>query len=254
MSASDWMKRPLNSIQLKYAAKDVEYLIDLVESIFDKLPSENKDWALQKCMELSKDDTYCKNPLYELLSNRELNKYNQQEIIFLLRITEWQLSLDEISKKEIFKPRLISDLLRTIGSGRETMLKDTRIKKSKIVNYIDDVIEMYQAKPTNKELTAYNSILLEKRDKIKRSNALNFIELLIHDRCNKRNIVPKIVISKKDLILMKNIKGYAEIFLEKSWRRNIVGDEIISLINKVDYVDIKYSMNKIEIKLLEEKW
>ncbi len=69
---TDWLRRPLTDDQLRYAASDVEYLLELTDILQAELDRENRsEWAMEEC---------------ELLKERPRNRRVPEEAI--LRIKE----------------------------------------------------------------------------------------------------------------------------------------------------------------------
>lgn len=251
-SASDWLKRPLSVEQLDYALTDVKYLDLLAEKISIILESKNrKRWALKKCKDLSKKDSYKTNDLDHLLSTREIDKFTLIEFTFLMRLMKWQNDTELISKSELFKKRYMSDLLRTVKHGKSCMLSDTRVAKTKIIEYLDDIINLYTSSITEIEKQDFNIIFRDSIEKRKRSNALEIIYLLINQKCILENIHTSTVITKSALKKMKNIKGYVDIFFNDEWKTKLIGEDLISLIRNVDKFDMEFDNNNIVIKFYQ---
>ncbi len=69
---TDWLRRPLTDDQLRYAASDVEYLLELTDTLQSQLDDEGRSqWAVEEC---------------ELLKDRPRNRRVPEEAI--LRIKE----------------------------------------------------------------------------------------------------------------------------------------------------------------------
>jgi ribonuclease D len=90
-SRTDWLKRPLSSKQLQYAAEDVLYLLPCYELLIDKLPAHKNAWvakeieqlALRKSAEIEPEDAYL------LLKNT--HKLNPLSLAVLQRLAAWRL-------------------------------------------------------------------------------------------------------------------------------------------------------------------
>ncbi len=244
-SVSDWLKRPLLKEQIEYAILDVKYLDVLCKSILSILKSKNrKEWALEKCKDLSNKDSYTENDLEQLLSIREITKMTIKEFTFFIRLMKWQKSTEYISKSELFKNRYMTDLLRTVKHGKECMLNDTRVVKTNITKHLDDVINFYESPVTKVEEQNYNTIFKDSIEKRKRSNSLEIIYLLINQKCIDQNIHTSTIITKKDLKKMKNIRDYVNIHFKEYWKIEILGEGLIDLIRRVDHFEYEIKDDK----------
>lgn len=90
-SRTDWLKRPLSSEQLQYAAEDVLFLLPCYELLVNKLPAHKNEWvaqeitqlSLRKAAELAPEDAY--------LLFKNIHKLNPLNLAVLQRLAAWRL-------------------------------------------------------------------------------------------------------------------------------------------------------------------
>ncbi len=250
-SATDWLYRPLTEEQINYVINDIKFLEPLLEKLITKLNEKDRlNWALEHCKILERRDFYFQNDLNKILSNREVSKLNLKEFSFILKLLRWQKTKKDIYENDLFQKLLITDLLRTLPSGRKAVIADTRIKKSKLYKFIQEVIYLYESKVPQNDINEYENTRIENKEY--RDNLIEFFYLTIKQICIEKNISINVILTRTDIKRIKNIKGYAEIVFAEQWKRDFIGNTLLRLILECDKISIDILKNGITIYLNEK--
>ncbi len=100
----DWSKRPLPPDMINYAAKDVEYLLQLSEILEQKLIQKNRlSWVEEECRLLSKvrPNTNHDAPLF--LNFRGAGKLKPRELAILEEVLIWRRETARKKDRPLFK-------------------------------------------------------------------------------------------------------------------------------------------------------
>jgi len=100
----DWSKRPLPQDMINYAAKDVQYLLQLSDLLIKKLTKKKRlSWVQEECQLLSKvrPNTAHDAPLF--LNFRGAGKLNSRELAILEEILVWRRGVARNKDRPLFK-------------------------------------------------------------------------------------------------------------------------------------------------------
>jgi ribonuclease D len=251
-AATNWIERPLSKSQLEYAAQDVIYLKKIADALMAELAQKNRlEWALNECRSLENKDRYSNHELKEILSRRELSKLSKQEFIFIIRLIKWQSSEKKVNESDIYKKRLISDLLRVLPAGKAALINDTRISKSRLAIYFDEIIDLYMQEPSSEETDMYEEIIPNGMAKEKRNNALDILYSVIDNICINNDISTRAILTKSDLTQIKNIREYVDYHFSSKYLIDFLGEGIVTLLKRIDDVVIVQEQSGVKIHFKE---
>jgi ribonuclease D len=217
-----------------------------------ELAQKNRlEWALNECRSLENKDRYSNHELKEILSRRELSKLSKQEFIFIIRLIKWQSSEKKVNESDIYKKRLISDLLRVLPAGKAALINDTRISKSRLAIYFDEIIDLYMQEPSSEETDMYEEIIPNGMAKEKRNNALDILYSVIDNICINNDISTRAILTKSDLTQIKNIREYVDYHFSSKYLIDFLGEGIVTLLKRIDDVVIVQEQSGVKIHFKE---
>jgi hypothetical protein len=185
------------------------------------------------------------------LSRRELSKLSKQEFIFIIRLIKWQSSEKKVNESDIYKKRLISDLLRVLPAGKAALINDTRISKSRLAIYFDEIIDLYMQEPSSEETDMYEEIIPNGMAKEKRNNALDILYSVIDNICINNDISTRAILTKSDLTQIKNIREYVDYHFSSKYLIDFLGEGIVTLLKRIDDVVIVQEQSGVKIHFKE---
>ena len=228
---TDWLKRPLTDDQLRYAASDVEYLLELTDILQGQLEEEGRSqWAIEEC---------------ELLKDRPRNRRVPEEAI--LRIKEAR-SL----KGQAFR------VATAVAAWREQRAADSNTPVRQVLSDLGVVAIAQQAPTTTQKLRglrgvegrhlkdgADSEILTAIQVGVRMSPAerqpprapelpkhlrpvVTLVTAWIAQLARDHRLDPALLATRADVeaLLKRDLDGR----LSKGWRQDLVGKPIASLV------------------------
>jgi ribonuclease D len=229
---SDWLKRPLDAKQLKYALQDVELLYKIYDLILKDLSNESKlEWALEEFASYEKIEDISGNE-EDILKKMLLYIDSREELAHLMNLVRIR---EEVAKK--------TDMNRNYIVSNESLIKcvKDRMIPNPISSQLDydkdiidkDIIFSSLGELNKKEISLVNKLFKLKniRNPIKNSTYFS-LKKLLSDISIERKISPQLIANSNDLLklslgIRKDIKILA------GWRKKIFGDKALEMIGKL---------------------
>lgn len=232
-SFTDWSRRPLSASQLDYAADDVVYLPRMYESMKAKLESKGRLHWLDRDFEDMVDPTkyevdererFRRLKRASSLSRRQLAA--AREVAAWRELTaqqrdiprKWVLTDEQIVEACKREPRTIDDLFMVRGMRDRLSTRDARTVVKLMVSALDSAPSSWPE--------------LDKGGKSEPNvdAQLDLMNALVRLRAKENGIAFPTLASHDDLT--KVARGYRNgIDLLKGWRRKIVGEELLALLD-----------------------
>ncbi len=228
---TDWAARPLSKQKISYALNDVLYLPQLWDSLLKKLQKQNRvDWVIQECMKWTTPEYYVSSPDKGAYNNKVIHQLDIQGKAFLLRIYRWRESEAKsrnLPREAIIPSKLISTIVKIMGSGKRTMKDDRRIPPKFFNRYWDILNELYQGRITEEEREALEKIPDRPSDDDHQNTLMDLLSLILKYRCQEQDISPILLLNRTDFNQMKREEDYFPSYMHAEWRREILGNELL---------------------------
>ena len=235
-SYTDWCRRPLTSAQLKYAADDVRYLIEVADRITADLEAQGRlEWASEEMSVMELPQTYLIEPaeMWRKVGGR--GTLSPRQTAVLKELAQWReetASRRDIPRGWVIKdPTLVELARRSPTSARA--LRDIRGLNPKEAERsgaeIIAAIERGRKNPTVEKAAAPS------RAAQARARMLSGLaDAIVRSRCEAAGIATELVATRGDL---ETLLGdyFSGSFDESShrvlqgWRRRLAGDAILGL-------------------------
>lgn len=254
-TVTDWEKRPFQPKQLKYALLDVVHLYQLWINITKQLEKTGRlSWAYEEFKQLEDPTTYEQDPYKEVLESNIIKSLRRREQIFLLRLMLWRT--DEAqrrnhSKEMVLPSKYISAIVRAVHSGLHALQTDRRLPESLIGKFGKQFVEMYELPATQEEKEVLNRLPRDNSDNPKQDILMEMLDLLVRYKCLQEGISHHIVMPRNVLKKMKNDKDYFDDEVFSGWRREFLGEEIVSWFKNRRNLEIKFLHGKFELRMQE---
>ncbi len=256
-TVTDWQRRPMSSKQIKYALNDVIHLRKLWESITGKLKKAGRlEWAKEELKSMEDPESYEQDPYKEAINSNLIRSLRRKEQVFLLRLLMWRTSearrLDH-SKEMVMPSKFISPIVRAIHSGADALRQNRRLPDSIVGRYGKQFLAMYEEPATEHEKQILSRIPPDNSDNPKQDILMEMLDLLVRYKCLKEGISHHMVMPRSVLKRMKNDKDYFDTSLETGWRKQFLGEEIVSWFKYRKNLEIEFINGKFELKMQEEE-
>ncbi len=231
-TVTDWESRPIKKNQLTYALNDVIPLRQMYENITRQLKELGREaWALEEMSELETAEYYQLDIYKEFLNSNMIFDLSVKEQVFFMRLLNWRRREAErknYSREMILASKLLGVIVKNINEGKGALKDNRRIPDRTLVNHWDNFNEMYHAKVTDEERETLKKIPYSTELTLSQELLLETLHLLIRYRCAETKIAPALVTSKSVLKKIVADSSYHSVELETSWRRDWLGDELLS--------------------------
>jgi ribonuclease D len=252
---TDWEKRPFQPKQLKYALHDVIHLYQLWVNITNQLEKTGRlSWAYEEFKQLEDPATYQTDPYREVLESNIIRSLRRREQVFLLRLMLWRTEEAQRrnhSKEMVMPSKYIGAIVRAVHSGLDALQGDRRLPGNLISKYGKQFVELFEAPATAEEKEVLSRLPRDNSDNPKQDILMEMLDLLVRYKCLQEGISHHIVMPRNVLKKMKNDKDYFDDEAFSGWRREFLGDEIVSWFKYRRNLEIKFLNGKFELKMQE---
>lgn len=249
---SDWEMRPLSPEQCQYAVQDVIYLYPLMVALKRKLKKSQKlEWALEENQRLENPDFYQNNPL-DFLNNAQVNQFSRKQKVFLMRMHMWRhLEAEKENRPltQVMKTGVLNTIVQKIEAGESALLKDRTLPARFIRENLDTFRHLYEDK-----ISLYEKELLDQTPEVSTTTShdsllIDMMHQLIKYRGLKRGVSPKLIISSKELQLMRTDSDYIPMKFKQGWRKKLLGRQLLKLLENRKDFSITIRKNKFTLRV-----
>ena len=223
---SDWSKRPLAKAQLEYAFDDVEDLIELANSIKDKLIKLDRcQWVKEECENLIDKKIGLMDTSEIWKKTKGIKKLRNAQLRTAILISKWRE--EKAAEKDMPRKWLIDDHEIISIAKKENLTQEDLhdlISSSRLRE--DEIIELNHFLDNAEENTP-SSGRLNKGKRIK-DDDLTAVSNYLESRSIELQISKDVLGSKKDMHDFIANRGGK---LNKGWRRNLMLKDLEDLLN-----------------------
>ena len=231
-SFTDWSRRPLSASQLEYAADDVIYLPRIYEVMRARLEERGRLHWLDEDFELLSDEgSYESDPRERYKRLKRVNQLSRKQMAAARELAAWR---EEMAKKRDIprkwvltdeqiveackrEARTIDDLFMVRGIREHTSTRDARAA-------IECVKKGLQSPPES-----WPTVYRPSKNEPNVDGAVDLMGALVRLRAKENDIALQTLASHDDLA--KVARGHTdEVAVMRGWRRSIVGDELLELL------------------------
>ncbi len=253
LTVSDWEQRPLSSEQLEYSLNDILHLRNLMLIQKTKLDEMKRfNWVIEECSRMENYDFYFSDPVAKIFDNKYSYSLGSKEKIFLYRLHQWrtkEAKKKDFPERKILTNEIIKVVVNLISSGRTALENDRRISSNILYKYWSVFKEIYERKITPKEKLLLFKYKIEPIDDSHQGIMIDILYLAIKYKAIKNDIAQEIVMPKKEVNLMKVDKNYFPIILNKSWRKDLLGKDLLKFVNQREKLKFEIKTNKFILNL-----
>lgn len=234
LSRTNWERRPLSENEIRYAVDDVKYLAKIYIHLKDQLiENERSHWAENECENLAAIEKYKAEVSSIWKSVKGAGKLNSNQLNILKQLARWR-EHQAITEN---KPRrwILSDkALRNLAIGQPTdldalyQLDELSDEVNAYANQLVDEIEQAQKIPEADwpKANLFGPLSNEQRKLVKHA------QKMVRERAEQLNISPSLLATRS--VVEKLIRGKRELEILSSWKKDLIGNELVALIESSD--------------------
>jgi ribonuclease D len=232
---SDWLQRPLSDAQLRYAALDVEYLLEIYRGLVDKLNLQQRLlWVESDCQGMIDKlrNTTHENTYYTRI--RSAWKLDAEQLTVLAEICRWregQAKQHDVPRSRILKDVSLFDIalklpmdiqqLKLIQEMPSRFLEQSgKAFLAVVINTLNDT--GYYKEPLDRPLTTSQNATLKS------------LKAAVRQVADSLNLPPELLVRKKDYEAL--IRSAPRYYLPESlsdWRQTVIGDQLLEKISSL---------------------
>ena len=249
---SDWAERPMSEEQIEYALMDVLHLEALTNEINRKLEETGrKKYALEEMKEqLESLKVYAEDPVRNLIKSSSLLSLPIRNQLFYIRMTRWreqEASRQNITRNMVLDNKMMTYLAKNIQMGVKKLQTNRRAPKSLVFKQAVLLTDFYEKKPTEQEQTWLNRLPRRPKNHSRLDLLFDQIDLFIRFKGKESSIDPSLILSRTELNKIKLDAKYFPEFLEKGWRRELLGEAIIKWLKDRKGLQMSFEEGKLII-------
>lgn len=229
---TDWSIRPLDEGQIKYAADDVIYLVEIYQKMKSKLSELGRsDWLTDDFVQLVNLDLYRPSPKNSWLRIKGRKKLTNKQLSVMQSLAEWreQTAIDEDRPRNwLLRDDLIIDLARLQPENQSEMLKIRNLHERTARRYGQALCQIILAAKNRAP------IKVEEKDtrvkKIPHQEAiLDLLTAVVRIRANENSLNPSVLANRNALETL--LVNRSESSMVQGWRAAMVGNELVAILD-----------------------
>ncbi len=247
-SFTDWSARPLSDSQLKYAEADVRYLPKMYRRMVEELEAKGRlSWLEADFAEMSNPETYLVDEQNRFRKLKHIMQLSRRQMAAAREMTAWReiearkrnvprkwiLTDEQIVEACKREPRTIDDLFMVRGFRERVTTRDARELIALVVAALDSSPEAWP------EITQPN------RAEPNVDAQVDLLMSIVRLRAKQNDIAVPTLANHSDLVAIA--RGHYEgVDIMKGWRRDIVGNELVDLLE--GRIVLSISNGKVRVK------
>ena len=225
---ANWEKRPLTEEMIKYAAEDVQFLLEIHSKLYEKLRDQDRlKWAEEDFEKLNSKSLYALNKEAMSKKLKTPNSMHGQEKRTFKLFSQWR-ELEAIKKnlprKWIIKDKTIIEIIKK-RIREKSELKDIKsIPKTVVEEHGTQILKIMENMSDTKKID-FGIMRANEKQKRDVSEAQNKVKII----SKNLGVEPELIATKKEI---KNfILGEENVRFMHGWRYENFGRRLLELIN-----------------------
>ncbi len=246
---TDWSARPLSDDQLRYAADDVIYLVQIYQKICQSLTELDRlHWLQEDFAELANPELYLLHPDKAWMKVKGINKLTGKQLSVLQSLAKWR----EASAQKENRPRnwlLRDDLLIEIAKlqpgnvaelSKIRSINERSVKRygSTICRLIADALQRPAIKSDEKRRTVK---LTQQQEAV-----IDILGAVVRIRADENSLNPSVLATRKEL--EQFLVDRQNSALAHGWRSSMVGKELISVLQGESVISLQSDRVQIGVQ------
>ena len=230
---TDWARRPLSDTQVEYALNDVRYLPEVHRRITGDLEREGRtQWLRADFVRLENPETYEVLPEEQWRRVKRISSLNRRQLAIAREVTAWrerEAQRRDVPKRWILGDESIVEVARRapvtaveVGTIRGVSDKAGKGAQKGIAEAVKRGLDV----PDDQ----LPSLAKKRRPQGDVDGAVDLMVAVVRARARERGVAMPLLASREDLERLACGEREASPLLE-GWRREMVGDELVRLLD-----------------------
>jgi len=230
---TDWARRPLSATQVEYALNDVRYLPEVHRRLVATLESEGRlGWLAADFAHIEDPATYEVIPEEQWRRVKRISSLNRRQLAVAREVAAWREC--EAQRRDVPKRWILGDeSIVEIARRSPTTAEDVAGIRG-VPDKVGRAAQRALAESVVRGLAVSDSelpsITKRKRPAGDIDGAVDLMVALVRVRAHERGVAMPLLASREDLERLAAGEREASPLLE-GWRREMVGDELVSLLD-----------------------
>ncbi|NOT86417.1 MAG: ribonuclease D [Methylococcaceae bacterium] len=228
---TDWSVRPLSPEQLDYAADDVIYLCKIYQIMCKQLSDLGRlNWLNDDFEQLNDPELYQLSPENAWFKIKGKNKLTGKQLSIIQTLSAWREQIAQHENRPrnwLIRDELLIELAKLQPESLEALVGVREIQEKTVNRYGKVLCQLITDAKQRPPIP-----LNEKEKSLKKTPEqeaiLDLLAALVRLRADQNRLNPSILASRKDLEDL--LDGRPEGLLLQGWRRTMVGNELIALL------------------------
>jgi ribonuclease D len=150
---------------------------------------------------------------------------------------------------QVMKTGVLNTIVQKIDAGESALLKDRTLPVRFIRENLDTFRRLYEDKISNHEKELLDQAPETSNTTSRAGMLIDMLHQLIKYKGLKRGVSPKLVITGKELQLMRTDRQYMPTALKEGWRKKLLGKELLRLLENREDFYITIKKNKFTLRM-----
>lgn len=226
---TDWMKRPLKTAQLNYAADDVRYLRQLYPLLQAELERLGRtDWLQEDVVRLHHPAAYQIDLESCWQRVKGAGKLKRDRLNVLKHLASWreeQAMKNDLPRRWLLPDEVLIGLAAMQPQDRQQLVESQLMDHRDVSRYGNELVAVIARAQTEPE-DIYPKGNHSKKPTEQEDATVDRLHSLVTDRAEALAIAPGQIASRSDI--MKLIRGERKLPLLEGWRRAVAGEALLA--------------------------
>lgn len=248
---TDWSRRPLSENQVRYALNDVRHLVPLYERLLASLERDERlSWLESDFARLEDPTTYAPDPNEQWRKLKRASSLNRRQLAVARELAAWrelEAQRRDVPKRWILGDESIVEIARRAPSDRDE-LQAVRGVADKLSRAAQGAV--LEAVERGQAIDEADLPVVDRRRRAPARDvdgAVDLMVALVRLRAREHGVAMPILASREDLERLAAGEREAHRLLE-GWRRDIVGAELLDLLEGRIRLSLKDGILEIETR------
>ena len=245
---TDWSKRPLDEGQVQYALDDVRYLIEIYRLQKNKLQDNGREhWLADDFNYLSNKSLYSSITAGSWQRVRGSNSLKGVQLVVLQNLAEWREELARHvnrPKQWIIRDEALVEISRRLPTDQNS-LEAIRGWESGLAKHSEQILAIVQAAkniPKDQWPTQPKRVSLSKVQEA----IVDVLMAIVRLKAAENSVTASVLVNRKQL--EKLVSGEYDCAVLKGWRKEIVGNELIAMLENNRMLVVKQGQLILDAK------